>query len=74
MVVEGVEVVQRDREVIEWGDGSGGERWRQRRRGEKGGREAEVEHRSNVDAGRAWRKGKVRVCKREVLSSRQSKN
>ena len=53
VVVEGVVVVQRDREVIEGGDGGGGERWRQRRRGKGGGREAEAEHRSNVDVGRA---------------------
>ena len=37
MVVEGVVVVQRDREVIEGVDGGGGERWRQRRRGKGGG-------------------------------------
>ena len=53
VVVEGVVVVQRDREVIEGVDGGGGERWRQRRRGKGGGREAEAEHRSNVDVGRA---------------------
>jgi hypothetical protein len=53
VVVEGVVVVQRDREVIEGGDGGGGERWRQRMRGKGGGREAEAEHRSNVDVGRA---------------------
>ena len=37
VVVDGVVVVQRDREVIEGGDGGGGERWRQRRRGKGGG-------------------------------------
>ena len=39
VVVEGVVVVQMDREVIEGGDGAGGERWRKRRRGKGGGRE-----------------------------------
>ena len=47
-------VVQRDREVIDGVDGGRGERWRQRRRGKGGGREAEAKHRSNVDAGQAW--------------------
>jgi hypothetical protein len=46
-------VVQRDREVLEGGDGGVGDRWRQRRWGTGGGREAEAEHRSNVDVGRA---------------------
>ena len=40
VVVEGVVVVQRDREVIEGVDGGGGEKWRQRRRGKGGGRKA----------------------------------
>ena len=62
VVVEGVVVVQRDREVIEGVHGGRGEWWRQRRRGKGGGMEAEAEHRSNVDAGRAKRKETVRVC------------
>ena len=67
VVVEGVVVVQRDREVIEGGGGGGGERWRQRRRGKGGEREAEAKHRSNVDVGQAWKKETVRcvgVCAR----------
>ena len=34
---------------MEGGDGGGGERWRQRRRGKGGVRESEAEHRSDVD-------------------------